>query len=556
MSSSLLQLLRQSIKSSAQGETITSCLRWAGLRRVMGQPFPGPYTPNYHPWVKELHDSRASFNYVMKGAQLGVTEVAINRAFYVLDVLKRNVAYVMPTAKNASDFSKARFSTALSLSPYLAQLFTDSNAVELKKAGNCTLYIRGSRGDSNLKNIDVSELILDELDEMDQKQIWLALERLSGQLRKCVWGISTPTIPNFGIHKMYQQGSREHFVFECPSCSRFIELRYPDNFELIGDSIMDPRCKESYIKCNECKQKINHEDKPIFLGKGFWKSELDAPDMDFRTHTINQLYSYTVNPKEIAVAYHRGQGDEFAAKEFYNSKVGIPWIGEGAQVTEAEIEHAIGNYSTQDVIWMPGDMRLTTLGVDQGKWNHWVVKEWTIPGWTNDLNAMADCRVLAAGKFFEEDWSILHELMEQWQVRACVIDADPQINEARRFARMHPGWVWLCRYRRGKVGKEISIQDDGDYAPIITVDRTNWLSATLGRYRRKKILLPRDIPNEYKLHQQSLVRTYVKDEDNNPVATFVDTGPDHYAHAANYAEIGLVFAASSASGDKNITRFL
>ena len=183
----------------------------------MGEPFPGPYSWKYHPWVREMHDSSASFNYAMKSAQAGVTEVAINRALYVLDKLRRDVLYVLPTALNASDFSKARFATALALSHKLAEIFTDTNTINLKQAGANTLYIRGSRGDSNLKSIPVSELFLDEIDEMDQKQIWLALERLSGQVHKHVWGISTPTIPNYGIHKLYHH---QHTGALCVSSAR------------------------------------------------------------------------------------------------------------------------------------------------------------------------------------------------------------------------------------------------------------------------------------------------------------------------------------------------
>jgi hypothetical protein len=556
MSHPLYDLLRQGIASSLSSKDIDTCVKWAARRRVMGQPFPGPYTWKYHPWVKELHNSRAPFNFVMKGAQLGVTEAAINRAFYVLDILKRDVLYVLPTSKNASDFSKARFATALSLSPHLTQLFTDTNTVELKQAGTSTLYIRGSRGDSNLKSIAVSEMILDELDEMDQKQIWLALERLSGQLRKCVWGISTPTIPNFGIHKLFQQGSQEHFVFKCPSCSRHIELVWPDNFELIGETVTDPRCHDSFIKCKECKQKLDHRDKPNYLSDGFWKSFLDNPNMDYRTHTINQLYSFTVNPGEIAQAFHRGQGDEYASKEFYNSKVGLPFIGEGAQVNDSEIIRAIGSYCTDDVVVKKGQRRVITLGVDQGKTNYFEVREFFYPAnVTSDLNTIATSRTLAYGKFPEEDWRILHELMSQWKIRACVIDADPNTIEARRFARRFPKFVYPCRYRRGKVGKEISINDD-DGVEMITVDRTNWLSATLGRYRRGMHQLPTNISEEYKEHQKALVRTYTK-VDGDPVATFVETGPDHYAHAACYSEIGLPFAARNMSEThQNIERFL
>ena len=40
-------------------------------------------------------------------------------------------------------------------------------------------------------------------------------------------------------------------------------------------------------------------------------------------------------------------------------------------------------------------------------------------------------------------------------------------------------------------------------------------------------------------HDKNLVRTYEKDDTGNPVATFVDVGPDHYAHSLVYAAIGL-----------------
>ena len=179
----------------------------------MGEPFPGPYSFKYHNWCQGISDSEASFNIAMKSAQMGVTEICINRALYTVDVLKRDVLYVLPTLTAASDFSKARFGTALLHSPYLKTVFTDTNTVGLKQAGGVNLYIRGSKGRTGLKSIPVSTLILDEMDEMDQEAIGLALERLSGQVIKNVWAISTPTIPKYGIHKLFLQGTQEHFFF-------------------------------------------------------------------------------------------------------------------------------------------------------------------------------------------------------------------------------------------------------------------------------------------------------------------------------------------------------
>jgi hypothetical protein len=518
----------------------------------MGEPFPGNYSFKYHPWCKDVHDSSASFNTVMKAAQMGLTEVAINIAFHTVDIKKRDVLYVLPTALNASDFSKSRFNTALLHSKYLKSLFTDTNTVGLKQAGGVSLYIRGSRGDSNLKSIPVSCMVLDEMDEMDIKQVWLALERLSGQLAKnrFVFSLSTPTIPQFGIHKLFLQGTQEHFYFKCPRCGRRTEFIFPECLEICGETITDPDVKKSHLICKECKKKIEHEEKLDFLKKAFWETTVNVDD-DHRSFYINQMYSYTVTPSDLALAYFRGVGDEAAMVEFHNSKQGLPYIPDGGQVTESEIEMSIRNYFKESQRPDIGTDRCIVMGIDQGKFNHIVVVEYLLNG-TMDLNAAAFAKVLWMGKLPGDDFHNLDPLMREWQIRAAVIDADPQINDARRFAKRFPGYVYLCRYRRGVTGKELAKSEEDSGATIVTVDRTNWLDASLGRLHSDRVTLPADTPLEFKDHIKAMVRTYEKDDQGNPKALYLNTGPDHYAHAFNYAEIALPLAASIVSGG-NVT---
>ena len=500
-------------------------------------------------------DSNAPFNYSMKGAQLGITEVVINRAFYTLDIRRRDVLYVLPTTGTAQDFSRTRFAPALEMSPYLKNLFTDTNTVSLKQAGTTNLYIRGSRGGANLVSIPASLLILDEVDRMEQEKIWLALERLSGQLTKEVWGISTPTLPNYGIHKIFQTTTQEEYFFKCPSCSRHISLRWPDNFVVCGDDLTDPRTDESYIKCNKCDAKLDHNSKPEFLEHAHWVPQNTSVRQDRRGFHINQLYSFTVTPGDIAVAHFRGFGSELAKKEFFNSKIGIPYIGDGAKVTAKHLSNCMGNYSSSQALLETHD-RLVTMGIDQGKWGHIVVKEWDISDYSQDLNAQAKARTLWAGKVYLNDWKALDQFMYDWHVHACVIDSQPEINEAKRFARRFPGHVWLCQYRKGQIRKDIAESED-DGAAVITVDRSQWLSATLGRYKAKTptITLPHDIPDEFQEHLQNVVGTYVEGDDGNPKLTFIKTGADHYTHADNYSEMALPLAASIMT-NQDIKNFL
>ena len=555
----LISELREYMVSSVRTRTITSCSRWAQERRVMGGDFAGPYGFKYHPWAREPHDSIASFNVAMKAAQMGLTEVGINRAFYILDILQRDVLYVLPTALNASDFSRSRFAPALKYSPYLKQGFTDVNTVNLKQWGANTLYIRGSRGDSNLKSIPVSELILDEVDEMDQDQIWLAMERLSGQMTKNIWAISTPKMPNRGIHKLYQTTTQEHFFFKCPSCSKTIELKWPDSFELCGVSITDPDIAKSYLKCTECKCKLNHEDKPLFLNSGKWIATDNNADTDKRGFHINQLYSFTIKPQEMATAYFRGMGDEGAMAEFHQSKLGIPYIPDGSQITDDKIDACIASHSIEDPRPRTGGDRFITMGVDQGDWVHMWIDEWFFEEYSHDINVMSKARTVWFGKFnakVEGGWDRLDEQMREWQVLHCVVDADPNTLEARRFAQRFPGYVTLCRYRRGVPQKEVQLTEDLNRVMMATVDRTNWLDCALGRFHVPgRILLPRNLNVEAREHMKNLVRTYDKDDSGNLTASYVDVGADHYAHARCYSEIALPLAASYVRG-QDIQTFL
>lgn len=562
---SLMQELRSAIADGLQNQSLTNCLRWAQHRRVMSGDFGGTYSTKYHPWVKEMHNSTASFNYCMKGAQLSATETLINLAFYTIDMLQKDVLYVLPTSRNASDFSKSRFNTALKLSPYLNHLFTDVNSIELKQAGSNTLYIRGSRGDANLKSIPVSVLLLDELDEMSQRAINLALTRLDGQLSKSVWGISTPTVPNFGIHKLFKDSTQENFVFKCPCCGRHTRLIWPDCVEIIGEGVHDQRCHESFLKCKECGGKLEQQAKPDWLGKATWEVGNQNGNPDIRGFAISQLYSFTVSPGELVMAHFKGFGDEAANVEFHNSKLGHPYIGDGAKITEDDIEACLKGHSKEDPRPI-GGQRVITMGVDVGKWCHIEVTEWFFDRYGNDLNVAATAKVLYETKFSEEDFDqYLDEMMRNWQIQACIIDADPQTMECRRFARRFPGYVWLCRFRRGVTAKEISVSDDDSFAPIATVDRSNWFSVALGRFREpRRIMLPRDVSMEYREHIQAPIRTYVREgtaeekqkrQTDNLVSKYISTGPDHFALARVYSEIALPFAASLTSGE-DIEKFL
>lgn len=539
------KLLAERIASGLKRKSLTSCSRWSKACRVMGRPYPGPWSFTHHPWLEAMHDSEAELNIGQKSAQMGYTEWALNRTFYMIDAKGVDCLYVLPAqTPDASDFSAARFDPALEMSPHLMNLFSDVQNVGHKRAGSSNLYVRGSKSRSGLKSIPTGFIVLDEVDEMDQDNIPLAMERAAGQVEKQVLAISTPTIPKYGINKMFLDTTMEHYFFKCPGCSKFTELTFPHCLEITGEDVNDPNVEKSFLKCKECKHRLEHAQKPTWLAGGQW-----IPEFTQRTGRgfhVNQMYSCTVSPVALAKSFLKAQRDPAEEQEFFNSKLGLPHVVEGAGVTDADIIARTGEYKKYRSYDRTG---LITMGVDVGRWLHCWIDLWDVPGGVDsaDLNVQSRCKTLADPKVqsFEE----LDKLIRDFGINAVVIDANPERRKAYEFAMRFFGMVKMCFYGNAVNGKQIHVAADGAPEPTITVDRTSWLDLSLGRFRTPDMIhLPVDLSLEAKTHLKSLVRIYEKDALGQPVGRYVKgSDDDHYAHARNYSEIALPFAMSLAN---------
>jgi hypothetical protein len=529
----------------------------------MGGSFPGPIRWDHYPWLKDMHDAEAEWVIGQKSAQMGYSISAMNRTFYHMDVHQRSCLYLLPTkTPDASDFSSTRFDPQLELSPHLAKMFSDVKNVGTKRAGSASLYIRGANSRSGLKSIPVSFIVFDEYDEMPQNNIPLAVERTSGQLYKQFWAISTPTVPEHGINRLFLESTQEHFIFPCPRCQKLTELVYPDCLVICGNSKTDPDIKKTHIICKECKGMLPHEGKVEFFRNAQWVP-FGHENFDKRGFYINQMYSPTIEPWRLAEAVFDAQRDPASEQELWNSKFGLPHVVEGARVDDNLINAAISKSKrVKNDAAPPG--RIIMMGVDVGKWLHVEIAQYQVQRMGNDINVMSDCLVLWEGCVlkFEE----LDQLMRQWQVLQCVVDINPERRKAYEFACRFPGHVKLCQFGKAMSGKMISIDPDRQ-AHKVTVDRTSWLDLALGRFHSKTITLPIDTSQQYKDQIKSPVRIYKKDAYGNPVGDYISVSKgsqtiedsknaqDHFAFARLYCEIALPLGACLMT-NQNIEKFL
>lgn len=545
-------LLLTRLANGLTRKSIQSCSRWALAYRVMGKPYPGPWTFKHHPWSREVHDSTAELNVIQKASQMGFTEAALNRVFYMMDVHRTDCLYLLPAwYPDARDFSSGRFDPAIESSPHLKLLFSNVKNVGHKRAGIVNLYIRGTHGKSGLKSVPVGYITLDELDEMEEGNIPLALERMSGQLDKRCDMISTPTVDDHGINAFFKLSTQEKFVFPCPRCSKITDLTFPECLVITGNNLNDPNLENSHLICKECKGVLKHESKEEWLGAGFWVPT--NKNGHGRGFSVNHLYSSTVRPQDIARKYLKAQISQSDEQEFYNSGLGVPHIVAGACITPEQLVAARRSYHSTEVA-ARNNKRIRTIGIDIGKWNHIEVVEWIFEGTPSyDLNLFATAKVLLATKVprFED----IDTIIKQYQVDCGVVDAAPERRLSKELCDRFPGRMFMCIYSNSSRGKDIKKSAD-TYDPQILVDRTYWLDLSQGRFLKGNITLPRDIPQEYEDQVSRLVKRYVKDKNGNPAATYLTRGhDDHYAHARNYSEIALPLAASVAY-NQDIGKFL
>jgi hypothetical protein len=508
----------------------------------MGKPFPGPWGFVHHPWLKQMHDDVSEMIIGQKAAQMGYTEVALNKTFKAIDIDGESVLYVLPAnTPDANDFSTARFDPALEMSNHLSNLFTDVKNIGHKRAGNANLYIRGSRSRSQLKSVPVALVIVDEKDEMVQENIAMIFERMSGQLQKQAMQISTPTIDRRGINIDFRISSQNYYYFKCPRCSKKTRLVFPECLKITAEGILDANLQKSYLICKECKGILNHESKVEWLGLNNAEWIPTYTNRTIAGYHINQLYSMTVPPWEIASLYLKALSNPSDEQEFYNSKLGLTHAVEGARVTDQEIEDCIGDFKKTT---QPPIHSLLTMGVDVGKWLHYEIDQWFLKSddLSYDINLIAEPKLINEGKVLH--FKELDKLMQRFMIQFCVIDAHPEKRKALEFAQRHWGHVRLCYYGNN-IGNSKQIHMHSEEEHTLTVDRTSWLDMSFSRFHAKNIRLPIDLSMEYKNHIKAPVRIYEKDKSGNPIGRYV-TGneEDHFAHSRNYAEIALPLAAN------------
>jgi len=491
--------------------TLPDVVPWAEALLLDGRPF----SLEGHEYQRDMLEEEAIRQVFLKGAQVGVTSIIMLKTLYGLISARylQGALYLFPSRDDVNDFSSGRFNPLINDNEEMAKYIKSTDAKNIKRIGRAMLYMRGARATSKihgmkrsstaLKSVPVDRVVFDERDEMANDMVDLALERMSHSEIKEEVHLSTPTIPDYGVDKLFQDSDQRHWLIKCSKCGGLtcLETEFPDCLhELKNGKVLR--------LCQRCRRA------EIFPKDGQWVPKYPEKAKDLVGWRISQLNSMPVDPAQILKLYLDPPNGNIS--EVYNSKLAQAHIAAENRLTYSEVIKLCGIESIQE-----SDKGPCYMGVDVGSLIHCVI------GKKHDKGA----EIVYAGAFPE--WSQLNSLVKRFNVVRGVIDGLPETRLSREFAKDNHGKVYCCFYnehQKGSYGwneKELTV----------TVNRTESLDASHEELRQGRVVLPKEseIIQEFATQCSNIARVLQTDPETGASRyVYLKTGPDHYRHAGNY----------------------
>jgi hypothetical protein len=503
---------------------------WAMANRtVTGRPL------LHIPALADIARDDHPFVVIQKSAQVGVSELLINRALHAADIGwgdRGNVIIFSPTQTQMDDVAQARIDPALQDNPYMrSRLQPEPPARKgadnrrLKHFGLGYIHLRGTDSHRQIASIAADVVLLDEFDQMGDGVLDLARKRLSSSRRSRLIVASTPSIPEAGINGLMLQSDERRYFLHCPACGIEQDLRWTENVDF----------EQARVVCRACREPMD------VLATGRWVPQAPGNDR-IHGYYLNRLYSPWAKIAEMIEASQATT--PFAVQEFQNSDLGEAFVPPGGGISIDIIDRCRREYSLSDYAGQPCDM-----GIDVGLRCHVVIRQ-RLTEDDRRRNPAPGRRLWFAG---DAAFSDLDDLARRFNVQSIVIDAYPELSQARQFVERHRPRAWLAQYDRQQPGHERRRGRNGE-PNCYHINRTQALDEMFQRFKDEAVELPseaRPLGGQMKHHlgayyQQLLVpkRTLEPDGNGNLQARWIDANrDDHYAHAELYAMLaGAIYS--------------
>lgn len=371
---------------------------------------------------------------------------------------------------------------------------------------NKTVYIR--RGETSIWAGNC--IFLDERDRFVEENIPFIEKRLLASALKWRRDVSTPTLPNYGIHKTYLESDQRVWQVKCPRCGWWQELDFFKHVDFI----------KKVVRCEECRRKLDR------YSDGRW--HVSNPSSSVHGYKISGMYNPTVTIPDMIKKYREAKRSGFASmQQFFNQDLGLPYEVEGQRIKLSELVSCKQEYS-----FPPRDVKRTYAGVDVGDRLHNVVVLTKLPD--------DSYRLVWAGTVtkFLGPHSSIEQVIKQFDVKCLVIDKKPETAKVRELIAKFPGIVYAATYpTMAFTVQKYYLWDEVNYE--VKLDRTISLDYLVSDIQNKKLQLPSNIEmvKGFFTQLQASQRIIDKSRNGKEIPRWIEKGADHYMHTLNYARI-------------------
>lgn len=490
---------------------------WVQAHRVIDAK---PFSFEGHEYLRGIYEDEAPHIVLRKGSQLGASEYAITKGLWCLDRAElvehrqRNVIYFFPTDGNVREFSAGRVTPAIASSPYLSKVMARPNARNEGLAGGTVhwrymhngrqgLVFRGMRTGLAVKSVPADLVIFDELDEAIPEARSQAEERMAHSDLHWIVDLSTPTIPGYGIEVEWEHSDRRQWFVDCAcegGCSP--DLTWPDCLAWDG--------ARAFLRCPECGESLD-------VNRGHWR-----PTASSETHGyhVSQLIAPYARLQDIANRYR----NQDHLRRLHNHNLGVPYTCGRVPLPRDVVLACVDERPFEEA---PAGSAYF-MGVDVGDLLHVAIGHWV--GMALEITHLA-----ALGS-----WTELMSLTQRFRPHCAVIDAQPEGHTTRAFVAQLPGRAYRATYVNNS-NEAVAWKPEEQR---VIIERTESLDALKARFRQRGVRLPGGIGGdgnaseetvrEFVSHCGKLTYDVVENAVGKQEARYGNTGPDHYAHAANY----------------------
>jgi phage terminase large subunit GpA-like protein len=308
---------------------------------------------------------------VMKGSQVGWTEIVNNAVGYFSHHDPSSMLMIQPTVEMAEAWSKERLAPMIRDTSVMKGLFKDprsrdsGNTLRQKQFDGGYVAIIGANAPAGLASRPIRVVLADEVDRYSASAgtegdpIKLAEQRQATFWNRRTLIGSTPGVKTRSIiEREYKRSDMRRFYVPCPHCSEPQTLEWRQvkwDKAANGDHLPDT----AHYQCEFCGVLWTDAERWDAIRAGEWRAS--APFAGTAGFHVSQIYSPWLPMATMVRQFVDAQGNPLELMVFVNTVLGETWEEQGEAVGSHVLKSHRESYGPDD---LPEGVHYATAGVD------------------------------------------------------------------------------------------------------------------------------------------------------------------------------------------------